>query len=244
MRILITRPAEQAAELARLVAKRGGEPVVLPTIQVVAAPLAAVASAALSNLAQFDWLVVTSGNGVRFLAEALAGRPLPQPPLKIGAVGNQTANALAQQGWTADFVPVSFSAADLAAELGFVAGQRLLLICGNLTRPALAHAWQAAGAEVTAVTLYQTIPAEWTAAQTALLAQGADVLTFTSPSTFHNFRLLGGQTAEALLATARIAALGSTTSAAITAAGYPVGIQPAQQTVVALVEAIFDEEDG
>jgi uroporphyrinogen-III synthase len=240
MRVVITRPAEQAAELAELVAERGGEPVLLPTIQVVAVPLMAEDTTALTHIAQFDWLVVTSRNGVRFLAEALAGQPLPQPPLKIAAVGEQTAVALAQHGWTADFVPASFSAADLAAELGNMAGQRLLLIRGNLANPALAQAWQAAGAQVTAVTLYQTIPAVWTAEQAAVLSAGAEVLTFTSPSTFTNFRQLGGATAEALLATARIATLGPTTSAAIRTAGYPVHIQPAVQTVAALVEAIFN----
>ena len=241
MRVLITRPAEQSAELAELVAERGGEPVCLPTIQVVAAPLSDEATAALTHLGQFDWLVVTSGNGVRFLAQALRGRPLPQPPLKIAAVGEKTASALAQQGWTADFVPTSFSAADLVTQLGSVAGQRLLLIQGNLANPALARAWRQVGADVTAVTLYQTVSAKWTAAQAAVLAQGADVLTFTSPSTFANFRQLGGATAENLLATARIAPLGPTTSAAITAAGYPVHIQPIAQTVAALIEAIFDE---
>ena len=76
--------------------------------------------AAIDRLDEFDWLVFTSANGVRFFLQRLE-RPGPRPagpgPLRLAAIGPATAEALAGFHLRADLVPDSFRSEALAAAL-------------------------------------------------------------------------------------------------------------------------------
>jgi uroporphyrinogen-III synthase len=100
---------------------------------------------------------------------------------------------------------------------------------------------------VDAVTLYHTVPAELDRAALAALTAGVDAVTFTSASTFTNFRALLGDQASGLLAGPAIASIGPVTSAAIRAAGLPVHVEPAEHTTAALaaeLERYFTRATG
>lgn len=60
---------------------------------------------------QADWLVVTSKTTVGLLPD-----PLPNPDIKVAAVGAATAKALAKRGIDVDFVPQDHSGAGLVAQ--------------------------------------------------------------------------------------------------------------------------------
>jgi uroporphyrinogen III methyltransferase/synthase len=62
-RILVTRPAAQADELARLLRARGLTPVVVPTVAIDAASTTAELDAMLESLEGASWLVFTCANG-------------------------------------------------------------------------------------------------------------------------------------------------------------------------------------
>lgn len=88
MRILITRPAEDGAEIAHLLAVRGHEALLAPLLSVKihdGAPLA---------LAGIQAVLATSANGVRALAARTAARDIP-----VFAVGPQTAEAAQRAGF-------------------------------------------------------------------------------------------------------------------------------------------------
>lgn len=88
MRILVTRPAEDGAEIARLLADMGHQAVLAPllTVQIFDGPPLA--------LEGVQAIVATSANGVRALAARSAARDVP-----LFAVGPQTAEAALRAGF-------------------------------------------------------------------------------------------------------------------------------------------------
>lgn len=88
MRILVTRPAEDGAEIAQLLADMGHEAVLAPllTVQIFDGPKLA--------LDGMQAILATSANGVRALAVRSDARDVP-----VFAVGPQTADAAAQAGF-------------------------------------------------------------------------------------------------------------------------------------------------
>ena len=100
MRILITRPAEDGAEIAHFLAARGHEALLAPLLSVHihdGPPL---------DLAGIQAVLATSANGVRALAQRTSGRDIP-----IFAVGPQTRDAAARSG----FIRIRSADGDAAA---------------------------------------------------------------------------------------------------------------------------------
>jgi uroporphyrinogen III methyltransferase/synthase len=122
-RVLITRPRSQAADLRHRLAELGAEVLEAPTIRIAdpSADELAKVDDALRNLSRYDWLVLTSANGVEALArrvEALKLDARAFAPVKLAAIGSATAAALWQHlRLTADLVPETFVAESLAAAL-------------------------------------------------------------------------------------------------------------------------------
>jgi len=156
-RVVVTRAAAQAQPLVDELLELGAEPLVVPLIEIVdPSDGGAALDAALSRLAEFDWIVVTSPNGATRVGPAL--RALPDPP-RIAAVGSATEAAL---GLGADLVPAVQTAEDLSS--GFDHGSGTVLIVepergGETSEPSALHrALSHKGWTVTAVDAYRTIP--------------------------------------------------------------------------------------
>jgi uroporphyrinogen III methyltransferase / synthase len=106
MRVIVTRPREQAGPLAARLEALGHEVVSCPLIEIVPIdgdPLCTDG---------YDWVVVTSPNGAEHLARRRHGR-LP----RVAAIGPGTAEALAEHGIRADLVPRVATQEGLLAEL-------------------------------------------------------------------------------------------------------------------------------
>ena len=97
-RILVTRPAEQADELAALLAARGLEPLAVPTVAIdIESTAAGARRHAGTRSTGADWLVLTSANGAEAVAARLATNGIALPAgLRVAAVGPATAAALAR----------------------------------------------------------------------------------------------------------------------------------------------------
>jgi uroporphyrinogen-III synthase len=93
MRVLVTRPAEQARPLSDALRAEGFEVVEQPLIAVE--PL----SDEPIEVEDYDYVVVTSANGARQLALRASQRPM-----RIAAIGPGTADALAHAGLDVDLV--------------------------------------------------------------------------------------------------------------------------------------------
>lgn len=239
LRILVTRAEEQAGELAERLRALGAVAIVYSTIS-HAPPLDwTPLDQALANLAQYDWVIFTSANGVRFCFERAATLGLPMDKVcdvRVAAVGRATAQALAEQGVRVDFVPDQYVAEALVAGINNVAGQRILLPRADIARKTLVEAFVAKGALVDDVIAYRTLPAAPPANDHAL---NVDIATFTSASTVRNLAAwLRPQPLSEALAGARIACIGPITAQTAIAAGLAVEIVATEHTLDGLIRAI------
>ena len=70
-RIVVTRAPEQAGELIRELERLGAEVIILPTVSFASPSDWRPVDSALRAMDEFDWILLTSQNAVRFLAERL-----------------------------------------------------------------------------------------------------------------------------------------------------------------------------
>jgi uroporphyrinogen-III synthase len=243
-RIAVTRAPEQASELARLLAENGAEVLLCPLVAFERAEEMGPLDAALGRLGEFDWLLFTSQNAVRFFEERRRelgiaiewGRP------RVAAVGPATAKAARELGYDVEFTAEEPTGRGLAAGLGEqVAGRSVLLPRSDRARAELPELLRAAGARVTDVVAYRTVPpgTDGAAAMDRIRAGQVDAVALASPSAFER---LGEQLGMAALAelTHRVAlaAIGPVTAAAIRQAGLPVAIVPKKASAESFVEAL------
>ena len=139
LRVIVTRPAEQAGELAARIEALGHEVVLCPLIEIEPVGPEAV------DTSGYDWVVVTSARGARELARRRRGT-LPA----VAAIGPGTAAALREDGIEPALVPAVSTQEGLVAELPRPAG-RVLFAGAEDARPYLA---EALGADT--VALYRT----------------------------------------------------------------------------------------
>jgi uroporphyrinogen-III synthase len=246
-RIAITRAAEQAGELAAKLAACGAKPIICPMIAIVPPDDLAPLDRALDQIHTYDWLLVTSANGVAALFARMDRLQMPTSALShlaLGAVGPATARALADRGLPARFVPHAQTAEGILAEIGDVAGRRFLLPQGDIARPTLATGLRERGALVDEIVVYRTVPGSGAGDLRALLrARGVDAVAFTSPSTARY--LLDGMAAGsgvaeavALLSGIKIVCIGPVTAAAVADLGLRVDAVAASHSGDGLVAAL------
>jgi uroporphyrinogen-III synthase len=114
MKIVVTRAADQAGELARRVEDLGHEVEICPLIAIEPIGPAEI------DVSGYDWVVVTSPNGARELASRMRGRPA-----RLAAIGRGTADALRAHGLDPDLIPARSTQEGLLADLPRPAGRVL-----------------------------------------------------------------------------------------------------------------------
>jgi uroporphyrinogen III methyltransferase/synthase len=243
-RIVITRAPEQAEELIRRLENAGARVLLLPMVRFAALEDTSELDNAIAGLGEFDWIIFTSANAVRFFLGrcrelgrwALLGR------LQIAVVGAVTRESLEAEGLAAAFLPREFSGASLAAEVApKITGKRVLLPRSDRANEALPEALRTAGVVVRDVVTYRTAEPESIDGGiiNALRRGEADVITFFSPSAFQNFgHAVGTESAREIGTRVAFAAVGPTTAAAIRAAGVEVSVESSTATSEALAEAL------
>lgn len=248
-RIVITRARAQASELAEQLTELGAAVYEFPTIRIEPSQGADLRRAA-ERLArgEFDWVVLTSVNGVDALFEELARRKLDARAVRarVAAIGSATAQRLAQKGLRADLVPPEFLAESIARELqaqGAITGRHFLLARADLGRSELPEALRKLGGDVTEVVAYRTVlETEGQDEALAALEQGeVDAVTFTSASTARNFaQVLGRKRLRKVLAFKKLRcfSIGPVTTAALQEAGIPVHGEAKQHDIPGLVELL------
>lgn len=253
-RILVTRAREQAEKTAAAIRARGGEPVLLPAIEVHPSGEPEVVAEALERAGRYAWIAFTSANGVAYAWRALEGagaggpgRPGRQAfgAARFAAIGAGTAEALAERGVRADVVATEskgegFAEAMLAA---MKPGEAVLLLRARVGREAFPERLRAAGFTVDAVAVYETHPAAPQVVAPLLdeLGRGAiDAVTFTSGSTVESFVALAGgeERAGALLARTVVASIGPVTTAALRERHLRVDAQAEPYTIDGLLGAL------
>ncbi|APB32448.1 uroporphyrin-III C-methyltransferase [Gloeomargarita lithophora Alchichica-D10] len=247
--ILITRAAGSGSELEELLGQSGANVVSLPTLVVTPPPDWAPLDAALAQLEQFNWLILTSANAVDYFLKRLwhhqrDGRSLAH--LKIAVVGEKTALNLQKWGLRADLIPPEFVADQLLTEFPQDCQDLRVLFprVASGGREVLVQGLQERGAQVLEVAAYETgCPAEIRAFILDYLRQGLiDVLTFTSSKTVVHFWQLLAQAApeqgQKWLNSSLIASIGPQTSRACERYFQRVDVAAKEYTLAGLVGAI------
>ena len=247
MRVLITRARDQAGDLSESLVQAGAEPVEAPLIRIEVPDDWSDVDAALSNLSGFDHVVFTSGNAVEAFCKRLCKVGLDTRSLagaRVAAVGRATSDALSKHGIEADHRPEVFRAGKLVetlAEACDLQGARILFPASDIAGPAVVEGLSAAGASVTAVTVYRTVMEE--ALPDRILSMLEDrkiyVAVFASSSAVAAFvTAVGPDRLPRFTEGVHIACIGPATAGTAAEAGLSVDILPDQASIPALVDAI------
>lgn len=245
--VVITRAENQADSMIHQLQEKGAEPVSFPVIQTLPPPDESPLDQALTRLPQYDGLIFTSANGVKFFMQRLkeTGQDIRElKGVRIYTIGPKTEKAVRAFGMQVDCVPENFVAESLIESLGQenVQGKRFLIPRALVAREILPDQLRAMGATVDVVPAYQTLPPKRKNQDLAHRLQDGviDVITFTSSSTVTNFLDQIGPELRPHLDRVTIACIGPITANTAQENGLKVTIVPKQYTVDALVTAIAD----
>ena len=232
LRIVVTRAAHQADELAEPLAAFGAEVILAPMIGIAPPADPAPLATALFEIDQYDWIVFTSTNAVRALG--------PQKcRARIATVGRATREFAERNGWTVDITPESYVAEALVEALGTesVRGKHVLIPAAAITRDVVREELTRRGAIVDLVEAYRNVmPSEAAElAKRVFRLPFPDWITFASSSAVEN---LASVIETDILRQSKIVSIGPVTSKTLRERGLPVTAEAEPHTVMGLVNAI------
>jgi uroporphyrinogen-III synthase len=258
-RILVGRARHQAGSLAASLRSLGASVIEIPFIEIRKPQSYRPLDDALKNIRNYDWLILTSANGVESMWERVRRLRITRRNLKhlqIAAIGPATKKAIVKHGLKVKMVPEEYVAESVVKGLrDKVSGKRVVLIRAKVARDVIPEELRAAGALVDVVEAYETVVPEKSRVRLRALirntARRPHVVTFTSSSTAKNFaELLGGSGAPAGHRTDRarikaalfngiqFASIGPVTSATLRELHMPVAIEAQEFTMGGLIRAI------
>jgi uroporphyrinogen III methyltransferase/synthase len=247
-RVVVTRAQGQAGGFASKLRVLGADAIEFPTIAVWPAMDYAPLDSAIARLGEYDWLIFTSANGVRYFLERLDGSGLDLRALraKICTIGPATRDAVEALHLKVDLLPKEYVAESLVeAFAGFdLARTKILLPRAAVARDLVPVELSKRGAQVDVVEAYRTVPPA-DAASRAKKIFGAkdrpDWITFTSSSTVKNFLEIAGKEA---LEGVRVASIGPVTTATARECGLEVAVEAKPYTLDGLLAAIVERGSG
>jgi len=261
VRVLVGRARHQAGALSAGLRKLGASVIEIPFIQIRKPRSFRPLDSALKNLRTYDWLILTSVNGVEAMWERMGKLRLTLEDLKgvrVAAIGPATKKAIELRGAKVDVVPNEYVAESVVRSLRKrVKGRRVLLVRAKVARDVIPNALRKAGANVDVVEAYETVvPQSSRARLHAVLrhpTRRPHLITFTSSSTVRNFvGLLGSPAAARKLQTVPrrkgqlpaganpicFASIGPVTSATLREFSLKSNVEAREFTIPGLVEAI------
>ena len=245
-RILVGRARHQAGSLSASLRGLGASVIEIPFIEIRKPRTFQPLDHALKNLPTYDWLILTSANGVEAMWNRLRKLHIPGKNLKqlqIAAIGPATKKAIVKRGLKVKMVPEEYVAESVVKGLrDKVKGKRVLLVRAKVARDVIPEELRKAGAQVDVVEAYETVVPEKSRARLRSLMRNADrrphVVTFTSSSTAKNFAELLGNSRVRFLKNVQFASIGPVTSATLRELGLPVAIEAREFTMGGLIRAI------
>ena len=248
VRVLVGRARHQAGALSAGLRKLGAQVLEIPFIEIRKPRSFRPLDSALNSLHTYDWLILTSVNGVeamwaRFEKQHLNSADLlAAARIRIAAIGPATRKAIEQRGPKVDVVPKEYVAESVVRSLkAKVKGKRILLVRAKVARDVIPRELRRAGAHVDVVEAYETVvPAASRVRLRAALKRREKrphVVTFTSSSTVKNFVTLVGKRTQPLNGIL-MSSIGPVTSATLRENGLAVDIAAEEFTIPGLVNAI------
>jgi uroporphyrinogen-III synthase len=260
VRVLVGRARHQAGVLSGELRKQGALVIEIPFIEIRKPRSFKPLDSSLRNLHAYDWLILTSVNGVEAMWERMSrlglsldrsreGQQSQGNRLRVAAIGPATKKAIEQRGTRVDVVPNEYVAESVVRSLkSKVKGKRVLLVRAKIARDVIPQELRRAGAQVDVVEAYETVVPR--ASRTRLQqvmnnpSRRPHIVTFTSSSTVKNFVELldarqSSKSRAAQLHGVQAASIGPVTSATLRDFGLPVQIAAKEFTIPGLVSAIL-----
>ncbi|MBI5848742.1 MAG: uroporphyrinogen-III C-methyltransferase [Nitrospirae bacterium] len=262
-RILVTREHTRGFEVLE---ELGAEVLQFSTIEIVPPETWGDLDKAIEHIHEYDWLIFTSANSVKYFFLRLFEKNFDireLKGLKICAIGTKTEAAVNQFGLRVDLVPDEFRAEGLIET--FIRNQgvgeidqgqkfsgrhtpsatpflgiKFLLPRAEMAREVFPEKVRELGGSIDVPIAYRAIRPDYHGKRLKrFLKEGRiTIATFTSAATFTNFKEIMGEDADELLKNVAIAVIGPVTAKAIERAGLKVRIMPKKATVDAMVEEI------
>src|SRR5271167_2765401 len=160
-RVLVSRARRQAGALSSTLKELGCQVIEIPFIEIRKPSSFKPLDTALRNLATYDWLIMTSVNGVEALFDRLAKQKLDKQVLshlKIAAIGPATKSAIESHGPIVTVTPKEYVAESVVNSLQTaVNGKHVLLVRAKVARDVIPRELRKAGAVVDVVEAYETV---------------------------------------------------------------------------------------
>ena len=156
--VLVGRARHQAGSLSAELRKLGADVLEIPFIEIRKPRSFHPLDTALKNLASYDWLILTSVNGVEAMWERFGKLRLTKKSLanlEIAAIGPATRKAIEKRGGRVNVVPKEYVAESVVKSLRRrVKGKRILLVRAKVARDVIPNELREAGAHVDVVEAY------------------------------------------------------------------------------------------
>ncbi len=247
-RVVVTRNRAQAGELRGQLESLGAEVLEIPMVRVSADHDEKIWKEILEELGAYDWLVFSSANGVKHFFEYFLQRHPDVRDLgsmRIAAVGKATARAIENYLLKPELIPETATGEALAEALigtGSLDSAKVLTVTGNRGGEKLIGRLEKEGfAIVDRLPVYKTElqPLEDLPEAQDFRERGADYIIFTSSSAVQSFAEQAGALKLQPAATQPLAcSIGPVTSEKLKSYGITVHVEPKEQNLPALVEAI------
>ena len=254
VRVLVGRARHQAGSLSAELRKLGANVLEIPFIEIRSPRSFRPLDTALQTIQDYDWLILTSVNGVEAMWERLSKlriRTRSLRHLKIAAIGPATKRAITKRGAKVHVVPEEYVAESVVRSLRKqVKGKRVLLVRAKVARDVIPRELRKAGADVDVFEAYETVVPYSSRARLRAALKSAktrpNVITFTSSSTVKNFvTLLGAARRNSArgkrplpLEGITLASIGPVTSATLRELHLGVDVEARQYTIPGLIQAI------
>ncbi len=248
-RIVVSRARKQAGALTALLEEAGAEVAEIPFIEIRPPRSFKPLNDAIRLFSEYEWLVLTSVNGVEALFERMERLGIPKSELQnmnIAAIGPATRAAIERVGLRVAVTPKEYVAeAVVDALTARVKGKRVLLCRAKVARDVIPRELRKLGAYVDVVEAYETVIPR--ASRVRLRAaignekKRPHIITFTSSSTVHNYvNLLGIRSGESkLIRGIYNASIGPVTSETLKQYGLSLDVQAEPYTMQGMVAGII-----
>ena len=247
--IMVTREKEVSSEFTELLASCGAKTIEFPTISIKPIRNTKEQEFSVQNLADYDFLVFTSVNGVNNYFEVLTSHGKDPGQLKgkkIIAIGEKTSEELLKYNISPNYIPAVYTAEGIISltEKLNLDGKKILIPRALVARELLPDTLQAMGASVEVLCVYETLVPDYAKQELDTIKEKfcdaeIDLVTFTSSSTVTNFFSLLGKDPE-LFGKTGFACIGPVTAATLLGYGFTPVVTADIHTTQGLKEKILD----
>ncbi|MGH7496612.1 MAG: uroporphyrinogen-III synthase [bacterium] len=245
--VLLTAPQDSAERMAEWVQQHGGQALIAPLIARVPLPVSAQHAQIFDRLAEYRWIVFTSGGAVERFFDEIETRGVNREVAGsiIVAIGGRTQRRIEQRGYRVALIAGDNSGEGVVAAIsayGLAAADRVLLPCAGNARQHVFEELQRRGAHVEVLPLYTIapqVPPNLNLVFSLLRGDKIDVISFTSPSVVRQFyRLFPIADWHELARPPLLCALGATTAAALEESGIRPDVVPPQADAERMLAAV------